>query len=350
MVNSNQEKKNLISPELNPNSEEKIIDQTLRPHSWDEFLGQKKVKKNLEILIKAAKSRKEAVDHILLYGPPGIGKTTLANVVAHEIGVSIRTTSGPAIERAGDLASILTNLAPTDILFIDEIHRLNKIVEEVLYPAMEDFKLDIVVGKGPAARTLRLDLTKFTIIGATTKIASLSSPLRDRFGIIERLRFYLENDIESIIIRSAGILKIKIDKSASREIAKRSRRTPRIANRLLKRIRDYASVEGDGLIDIEIARKALDMLEVDELGLDEVDREILSVIAEKFDGGPVGLDAISSASREEKETIEDVYEPYLMQIGFIDRTPRGRVLTSRAYSHLGIKDSKNSKQEELIKG
>jgi len=344
MPNKIQEK--VISPELSSEPEEIIIDNTLRPRKWNEFLGQEKVKRNLEILIASAKKRKEPVDHILLYGPPGIGKTTLANVIAHEMGVSIRTTSGPAIERAGDLASILTNLAEGDILFIDEIHRLNKIIEEVLYPAMEEFKLDIIIGKGPSARTLRLDLPNFTLIGATTKIALLSSPLRDRFGIIERLKFYSEEEIDAIINRSAKILKIKIDNKASKELAKRSRRTPRIANRLLKRVRDFAIVEVEGDIDLETTKRALELLEIDELGLDEVDREILSAIASKFNGGPVGLEALASASREDKDTIEDVIEPYLMQIGFIDRTPRGRILTPRAYQHLGQKGGQIYKQSQ----
>lgn len=340
----------IISPQLSSEPEEIIIDNTLRPRKWNEFLGQKKVKKNLEILISAAKKRSETVDHILLYGPPGIGKTTLANVIAHETGVSIRTTSGPAIERAGDLASILTNLAEGDILFIDEIHRLNKLIEEVLYPAMEEFKLDIIIGKGPGARTLRLDLPKFTLIGATTKVAALSSPLRDRFGVIERLRFYSEKEIEAIIKRSSAILKIKIENNAAAELAKRSRRTPRIANRLLKRVRDFALVEAEGGIDLGTTKNALALLEIDNLGLDEVDREILMAIAKKFNGGPVGLEALASASREEKDTIEEVIEPYLMQIGFIDRTPRGRVLTERAYVHLKIRRNSGNEtsQKKLV--
>lgn len=344
-------KEKIISPELSTDTEEIVIDNTLRPRNWGEFLGQKKVKRNLEILIRAAKKRHEPVDHILLYGPPGIGKTTLAGVIASEMRVSMRTTSGPAIERAGDLASILTNLGEGDILFIDEIHRLNKKIEEVLYPAMEEYKLDIVLGKGPAARTLRLDLPKFTLIGATTRIASISSPLRDRFGSIERLKFYSEEEIGAIIIRSAKILKVKINFRAAEELAGRSRRTPRIANRLLKRVRDFASVEGEGRIDLETAKKALTLLEIDELGLDEVDREILMSIASKFSGGPVGLEALASASREDKDTIEDVIEPFLMQIGFIDRTPRGRILTPRAYLHLGLKrdESNHPSQDKLIK-
>lgn len=315
--------------------EEEKFEETLRPRKFGEYVGQKKVKDGLHIMIQAARTRKEPIDHVLLYGPPGLGKTTLANVIAAEIGAQIRVTSGPAIERAGDLASILTNLAEGDILFIDEIHRLNRTVEEVLYPAMEDFVLDIVIGKGPAARSIRLDLPKFTIIGATTRIGSISSPLRDRFGLVNRLEFYEDDEIERIIKRSAKILGIEIDENGAKEISKRARKTPRIANRLLKRVRDYAQVKAKGVIDSEIAVKALDMLEVDECGLDNTDRRLLATIIENFKGGPVGLSTLAAATSEEIETIEDVYEPYLLQIGFLERTPRGRKVTSKGYKHLG---------------
>ena len=315
--------------------EEEKFEETLRPRKFDEYIGQKKVKEGLHIMIEAAKTRQEPIDHVLLYGPPGLGKTTLANVIAAEIGAQIRVTSGPAIERAGDLASILTNLAEGDILFIDEIHRLNRTVEEVLYPAMEDFVLDIVIGKGPAARSIRLDLPKFTIIGATTRIGSISSPLRDRFGLVNRLEFYTDEEVERIIKRSAKILNIEISEDGASEIAKRARKTPRIANRLLKRLRDYAQVKAKGVIDAEIANKALDMLEVDECGLDNTDRRLLATIIENFKGGPVGLSTLAAATSEEIETIEDVYEPYLIQIGFLERTPRGRKVTAKGHKHLG---------------
>ncbi len=315
--------------------EEEKFEETLRPRKFDEYIGQKKVKEGLHIMIEAAKTRQEPIDHVLLYGPPGLGKTTLANVIAAEIGAQIRVTSGPAIERAGDLASILTNLAEGDILFIDEIHRLNRTVEEVLYPAMEDFVLDIVIGKGPAARSIRLDLPKFTIIGATTRIGSISSPLRDRFGLVNRLEFYTDEEVERIIKRSAKILNIEISEDGASEIAKRARKTPRIANRLLKRVRDYAQVKAKGVIDAEIANKALDMLEVDECGLDNTDRRLLATIIENFKGGPVGLSTLAAATSEEIETIEDVYEPYLIQIGFLERTPRGRKVTAKGHKHLG---------------
>jgi len=315
--------------------EEEKFEETLRPRKFGEYIGQKKVKDGLGIMIEAAKSRNEPIDHVLLYGPPGLGKTTLANVIAAETGAEIRITSGPAIERAGDLASILTNLAEGDILFIDEIHRLNRTVEEVLYPAMEDFVLDIVIGKGPAARSIRLDLPKFTIIGATTRIGSISSPLRDRFGIVNRLEFYEDNEIERIIKRSAKILDIVIDENGAREVSTRARKTPRIANRLLKRVRDYAQVKANGEIDGNIANKALDMLEVDECGLDNTDRRLLATIIENFKGGPVGLSTLAAATSEEIETIEDVYEPYLIQIGFLERTPRGRKVTAKGFAHLG---------------
>jgi len=315
--------------------EEEKFEETLRPRKFDEYIGQKKVKEGLHIMIEAAKTRQEPIDHVLLYGPPGLGKTTLANVISAEIGAQIRVTSGPAIERAGDLASILTNLAEGDILFIDEIHRLNRTVEEVLYPAMEDFVLDIVIGKGPAARSIRLDLPKFTIIGATTRIGSISSPLRDRFGLVNRLEFYTDEEVERIIKRSAKILNIEISEDGASEIAKRARKTPRIANRLLKRVRDYAQVKAKGVIDAEIANKALDMLEVDECGLDNTDRRLLATIIENFKGGPVGLSTLAAATSEEIETIEDVYEPYLIQIGFLERTPRGRKVTAKGHKHLG---------------
>jgi Holliday junction DNA helicase RuvB len=325
--------------------EEELFEETLRPKKFTEYVGQKKAKESLKIAIEAAKNRKEPIDHVLIYGPPGLGKTTLANVIANEMGSSIRVTSGPAIERAGDLASILTNLQEGDILFIDEIHRLNRVVEEVLYPAMEDFTLDIVIGKGPAARSIRLDLPKFTVIGATTRIGLLSSPLRDRFGLVHRLEFYENEEVEKIISRSAKILDILVDDKGRIEIAKRSRKTPRIANRLLKRVRDFAQVKGDGKVSEEIANAALDMLEVDTYGLDNTDRRVLRTIIEHFNGGPVGLSTLAAATSEEVDTIEDVYEPYLIQIGFLERTPRGRKATHQAYKHLNIK---HQGQEKLL--
>lgn len=324
----------LVSPA--DRQEDQFIEATLRPTKLEEYVGQPRIKQNLRILISAARGRSEQLDHILLHGAPGLGKTTLANIIAREMGVNIRTTSGPAIERAGDLGAILTNLQDHDILFIDEIHRLNKMIEEVLYPAMEDFALDLVVGKGPAARTLRLDLPKFTIIGATTRAGALSSPLRDRFGAAYRLEFYTEEEITAILLRSAAILRMPIDPAAATLIASRSRKTPRIANRLLKRVRDFAQVDGKSVIDIGAVDQALELLDIDARGLDRADRLILETAITRFGGGPVGLQALASATNEEIETIEDVIEPYLLQEGYLIRTPRGRQVTDLAYRHLGM--------------
>lgn len=332
MAKKNDQKREVDAKE---NAEEASFDQTLRPTTLNEYIGQDTIKDNLRIFMEAAKQRKEPIEHVLLHGSPGLGKTTLAHIISREMGVNIRVTAGPAIERAGDLAAILTNLEAGDILFIDEIHRLNRTIEEVLYPAMEDYALDLVVGKGPAARTIRLDLPRFTLIGATTRVSLLSAPLRDRFGSIYHLNFYEQSDIEKILERSARILGVAAQPDALTEIAKRARRTPRVANRLLKRVRDYAQVKHNNKLDAEIARAALDHLSVDTHGLDAIDRRILEIIIEKFGGGPAGLNAIAAATAEEMASLEDVYEPFLMQAGFLDRTPRGRVVTKRAYEHLG---------------
>ncbi|QHU91568.1 Holliday junction branch migration DNA helicase RuvB [Candidatus Saccharibacteria bacterium oral taxon 955] len=321
-------------------SEEQRIEVSLRPQNFQDYVGQERLKRNLKLSIDAAKKRGEPIDHVLLYGPPGLGKTTMASVIANEMGAGLRITAGPAIERAGDLASILTNLQDGDVLFIDEIHRLSRAVEEVLYSAMEDFKLDIVIGKGPAARSVRLDLPKFTVIGATTRTGSLAAPLRDRFGHIYRLEFYTPEEIARIVTRSANILDSKIDDKAAELLSTRARLTPRIANRLLKRVRDYADVNGDGIIDSTTTISALKMLEVDDLGLDPADRHLLNRIIESYGDRPVGLTTIAALTGDETATIEDFYEPYLMQIGFIERTPRGRVITPKAYKHLGKSQSK----------
>ena len=333
------DEENLINPEL-INEEENRLENSLRPKTLDEYIGQTKVKENLRVYIEAAKKRREPLDHVLLYGPPGLGKTTLSNIISNEMNSNIKITSGPAIEKPGDLAALLTNLSEFDVLFIDEIHRLNKSVEEILYPALEDYTLDIIIGKGPSARSIRLDLPKFTLIGATTKAGSLTTPLRDRFGIVERLELYEPDDLQKIVKRSAGILNVNIDDKASMEIAKRSRGTPRIANRILKRVRDYALVLGNGDVDLEMAKIALNKLEIDDLGLDQTDRNILFTIINKYAGGPVGIEALAATTGEEIETIEDVYEPFLMQIGFISRTPRGRIALPAAYEHLNIEYNK----------
>lgn len=317
-------------------SDDTLHENSIRPRVLDEYIGQAKVKENLKIYIEAARERKEALDHVLLYGPPGLGKTTLANIIANEMDVNIHVTSGPAIEKQGDLAAILTNLSEHDVLFIDEIHRLSHSVEEILYPAMEDFAVDIILGKGPSARSIRLDLPKFTLVAATTKAGNMTSPLRDRFGVISRLELYTKEELVTIVKRSAGILGVKIDEDGALEIASRSRGTPRIANRLLKRVRDFAQIMSDGVINGDIADKALTRIEVDKIGLDSTDRNVITTMIKVFGGGPVGLDTLAATTGEDANTIEDVYEPYLLQLGFINRTPRGRVVTKAAYEHFGI--------------
>ncbi|HHF3463610.1 Holliday junction branch migration DNA helicase RuvB [Haemophilus influenzae] len=316
--------------------DEDVIDRAIRPKLLADYVGQPQVRKQMDIFIKAAKLRQDALDHLLIFGPPGLGKTTLANIVANEMGVNIRTTSGPVLEKAGDLAAMLTNLEPHDVLFIDEIHRLSPAIEEVLYPAMEDYQLDIMIGEGPAARSIKLDLPPFTLVGATTRAGSLTSPLRDRFGIVQRLEFYSVEDLTSIVARSADCLNLELEQQAAFEVARRSRGTPRIANRLLRRVRDYADVRNGGIISINVAKQALSMLDVDDAGFDYLDRKLLSAVIERFDGGPVGLDNLAAAIGEERDTIEDVLEPYLIQQGFLQRTPRGRIATSQTYRHFGL--------------
>ena len=323
------------------------LDRSLRPRRFQDFVGQDRIKENLSVFIEAAKSRGEALDHVLFCGPPGLGKTTLANIIAHELGVSIKSTSGPVLERAGDLAAILTNLQEHDVLFIDEIHRLNRVVEEILYPGLEDFQLDIIIGQGPGARSIKLDLPRFTLVGATTRTGLLTSPLRDRFGVIDRLNFYTGDELRTIIERSAGLLNTTIDAPAATEIARRSRGTPRIANRLLRRVRDFAQVQGDGRIDRKAVMSAMQRLDVDEHGFDDMDRRLLLLIIDKFEGGPVGIETLAAALSEEKDTLEDVYEPYLIQEGFLDRTPRGRLATRHAYEYFG-KKRPVSGQEKLL--
>ena len=327
-----------------PTEDDRLFEEGLRPRSLSEFVGQNAIKENLSIFIEAARRRNEALDHVLLLGPPGLGKTTLAHVISHELGVTIRTTSGPVIERAGDLAAILTNLEEREILFIDEIHRLSPAVEEILYPAMEDYSLDVIIGQGPSARSIKLGLPPYTLVGATTRAGLITSPLRDRFGVVARLDFYTAQDLTAIARRSAAILGIQITEEGATQIASRSRGTPRVANRLVRRVRDFAEVRADGIIDGRVAHEALTLFKVDEVGFDEMDRKLLLAIIDKFDGGPVGIETLSAALGENKDTIEDLYEPYLIQEGYLDRTPRGRVATRRAYEHLDRKATKRQKQ------
>jgi Holliday junction DNA helicase RuvB len=336
----------IIDPE--PEPEEIPAEISVRPKSFDEYMGQEDLKKNLKVFVEAAKARSDALDHVLFHGSPGLGKTSLAHILAHELNVNVKSTSGPVIERAGDLAAILTSLQPRDVLFIDEVHRLPHVVEEILYPAMEDYKLDIIIGQGPSARTMKISLPPFTLVGATTRTGLLTPPLRDRFGVILRVDFYGPEDLKKIVLRAAKIMQIPIQDDGAFEIARRSRGTPRVANRILRRVRDYAEVEADGVITRDVAMWALQMLDVDDQGLDKMDRHIMLTIIEKFDGGPIGLDTLSAAVCEEKDTLEDVYEPFLIQIGYIKRTPRGRVATQLAYNHFGIKMDKQDQVQKTL--